>query len=358
MHQRWIKMIAALACCGFLLMGFGIYKVLLDPGKAILAGKPADSSGQELNRQETILLVGADQRPGETNFNTDSIILAGINPQTKRISLLSIPRDTRILLPGHGYVKINSVCALTDMQTLQACLTDLTGEPISGYIQTNFQGFKHIIDTLGGVTVNVEKDMYYETGDQQDGYINLHKGLQRLDGEKALEYARFRHDSLSDISRTARQQVILKSLAKELFQLSTVPKLPALIPQLFQVVRTNLSVRDLYTLAKVAVGFNSSNVISQTLPGEFLDLNGVSYWQVDPNGTRTVVSQLEQGITTDKVVDQEPVDLLKPETTPPKKPETTPQKNSEIPLPGNNLDPNGEGSTDFTEFEFFNGQDY
>lgn len=342
----WRKLgliLVAITVLGGLTAGFIWNRGLFGVGNLASNVGLLDLGNGGLKNRVNVLLIGADQRPEETKFNTDSLILAMVDPDTRRVSLLSIPRDTRINLPGHGYMKINSVAALTDLPTLQKSVEDLTGQALAGYVQTNFQGFKKIIDTLGGVTVDVEKDMYYETGDTEDGYINLHKGVQRLDGAKALQYARFRHDALADISRTARQQVVLKAVAKEIFKLSTLPKLPFLIPQLMQAVHTNLSAKDIFALSKVAVGFESSNVVSQTLPGMFLDLEGVSYWKVDSSEVKKVVQNLLQGKTTNKVIDQENVDLLKPVTPTPRNP---------LPkVPGNSQDPNGTKSSGYQVFK-------
>jgi len=321
--------------------GFVGYKLFFESGKMMPDDGLLDSTNDGFKNRVSILLIGADQRPEQKKFSTDSIILASVDPETKRTSLLSIPRDTRVALSGHGHVKINEIVAFKDLSTLQSTVEELTGEEIAGYVQTNFRGFKEIIDTLGGIEVNVEKDMYYETGDEEDGYINLRKGEQRLDGSKALQYARFRHDALADISRTARQQVVLKAVAKEMFRLSTIPKLPFLVPQVMDAVNTNLSSKDIFTLAKVAVGFNSSNVISQTLPGTFLDLDGVSYWNVDPIEVKKVVENLFQGKTTDKVIDYENVDLLKPVVPTPNNPQPK--------VPGNSQDPNGQKSPGYQE---------
>ena len=311
-------------------------------GNTGLPGSTAASADTMVNRV-TVLLVGADQRTPDPKFNTDTLILASVDQADKRISLLSIPRDTRILLPKFGYVKINSVMALTGYPSLLTEVSDLTGVPVNGYIETNFDGFKSVIDTLGGITVNVEKDMYHNTyEDGPDGVINLHKGVQRLDGVKALQYARFRSDALGDISRTARQQAVLKAVAKEMLQPGTIPKLPRLIPQLMQAVHTDLSLGDLLKAARVAIGFSSANVVTQTLPGGFLDLDGVSYWDVDPGEAKKVMSNLLNGITTGQVVDQESgVDLLKPVTPVPGNP---PPK-----VPGNSQDPNGQGSTGYQD---------
>lgn len=308
-------------------------------------GNEQTSNGTDevLKNRVSVLLVGADQRPGSEEFNTDSLILASIDPKNQRISMLSIPRDTRVTIPGHPSIKINGVAHLSDMQTLVEVVADLTGVPLAGYIQTNFSGFKQIIDTLGGITVNVEKNMYYETGDKTDGYINLKKGVQRLDGSQALQYARFRYDALGDISRTARQQVVLKSVAAETLQLSTLPKLPWLIPQLNKAIHTNISVGDMLKLSRVAVDFKNVDLVTQTLPGKFLDLRGVSYWEVDPDEAKKVMRDLFQGITTAKVIDDQEVDLLKPIVTTPSKP---------LPkVPGNHQDPNGQESTDYQKAE-------
>lgn len=301
-------------------------------GQQGMGGSVASMEGT-LSSRVNVLLIGADQRPMDKTFNTDSLILASMDPVNKQVSLVSIPRDTRVPLAGHGEVKINSVLSLTDLAQLEGTVSDLLGVPVQGYILTNFQGFKDIIDTLGGIMVDVEKDMYYETGDKTDGYINLHKGLQRLNGSEALQYARFRHDALADISRTARQQVVLKAVAKEMFQLKTIPKLPVLVPQILKAVQTNLSTMEILKLANVTAGFDSSKVMSQTLPGSFFDLDGVSYWNVDPDEAKKVVRRLFEGVTTDGVVDGEKVDLLKPVV-----PSQAPK------VPGNSLDPNGQAS--------------
>lgn len=265
---------------------------------------PEDSalSPDELKGRVSVLLLGADQRGKEAYYNTDSIILATIDTQNKRISLLSIPRDTRVEDKNGKEVKINSIAGSDGPVALQQVVSNLTGLPVSGYILTNFEGFKAIIDALGGITIDVEKNMYYETGDKTDGIIDLKKGVQRLDGAKALQYARFRHDALADISRTARQQAVLKAVAKQMLQVGTIPKIPTLVPKLHDAVESNLSLGDMLKLTQVVVGFNQSNMISQTLPGEFLTLNGVSYWKVDPEKVKQTVKNLLMGITTDDVI--------------------------------------------------------
>lgn len=250
----------------------------------------------------TVLLVGVDRRPGETSLssNTDSLLVASINTDNGKVALVSIPRDTQVIIPGYGKNKINAAARVgKGLKTTTALIEGLTGQPIDGYVLTNFTGFKSIIDTLGGITVTVEKDMHYVTGDVADGVINLTKGTQRLNGTQALQYARFRQDALADISRTVRQQTILKAMGKEFMKVKTIAKLPWLIPQIAKSMETNLSAGQLWSLANVLLRFEKPEISSQTLSGNFLIENDISYWKVNPLISRAVVKRLfEEGKTS------------------------------------------------------------
>lgn len=249
----------------------------------------------------TVLLVGVDRRPGETTLsNTDTLLVASINTVNGKVALLSIPRDTQVTIPGYGKDKINVAARVSKgLNTTTALIQSLTGQPIDGYVLADFAGFKKIIDTLGGITVSVEKDMYYVTGDATDGVINLKKGAQHLNGQQALQYARFRQDALADISRTVRQQTVLRAMEKEFLQVKTVPKLPWLIPQMSKSVETNLTLAQLWSLTNVLLHFERPEISSQTLPGNFLTENGISYWKVDPQKSQAVVKRLfEEGKNT------------------------------------------------------------
>jgi len=249
----------------------------------------------------TVLLVGVDRRPGEQSFsNTDSLLVASINTTNGKIALLSIPRDTQVTIPGLGKNKINAAARVgKGPKTTTALIEELIGQHINGYVLTNFSGFKTIIDTLGGITLSVEKDMYYVTGDTIDGVINLKKGTQRLNGAQALQYARFRNDAFADISRATRQQTVLKAMGKEFLQIKTVPKLPWLIPQMSKAVETNLTASQLWSLTNVLLHTETPEVSSQTLPGIFLAENNISYWKADPHWSSVVAKKLfEEGKTS------------------------------------------------------------
>ncbi|WP_425800328.1 LCP family protein [Desulfitobacterium sp. Sab5] len=260
------------------------------------------TQGEALNKSRfTVLVVGMDNRPGEKYIgNTDSLLVTSIDQVNHRMSFLSVPRDTQVNLPGSGIQKINAIARLQKgFPSTQKYIEQLIGSPIDGYVMTNFNGFKTIVDTLGGITVNIEKNMHYDTGDSQDRYIDLKKGTQRLNGTQALQYARFRNDELADISRTARQQEILKAIFAEATALKNLPKIPLVISKVYQNVQTDLNIGQLWSLANTFNKKDTFQTINQTLPGKFVTEQGVSYWKVNSSLAKKVVSQLYlEGKTT------------------------------------------------------------
>ncbi|MCL1791276.1 MAG: LCP family protein [Peptococcaceae bacterium] len=286
-------------------------------------------TGEQLSNRVTFLLVGVDQREGQSWYNADSIILASADPDTKIISLMSIPRDSEVM----GHTKLNAIPSMRGMETTMKVVSEITGIKIDGYIKTNFNGFKEIIDILGGIDIYVEKDMYKLTGDEEDGVINLKKGMQRLDGSQALQFARFRSDPLGDITRTGRQQKVIMAMAKEALKPGTIVKLPQLLPQVLKSVETNLKTSELLRLAGMAKNFKSDNMVSATAPGYFLsDADNISFWRIDAEAVKRVAANLLKGISTNLVVmgginevpflegDDDPLEPPDPDTPEPPEP--------------------------------------
>ncbi|MFX4262628.1 LCP family protein [Pelotomaculum propionicicum] len=283
------------------LLAAGYYQVnkILNPGDSI----GGITIPTPLGKRTNVLLLGIDARQGETMARTDSIIMASIDPKTKQIALLSIPRDTRVNIPGHGWDKINSASVYGGPELTTRVVSDLLGISLKYYVMTNFSGFKDIVDTLGGVTIDVEQNMYHEDETDLANEINLRKGLQRLDGDKALQYVRYRGYVQGDIDRTKHQQVFLMALAKEILQPSTIPKLPKLIPEINKYVKTNVGTSDMVKMASTLKSIEDYNMVAQTLPGRNIDIGGGSYWGVDPSEAKQMLAKLFNGeITTDIVL--------------------------------------------------------
>ncbi len=274
--------------------------IFFPDGLDIIESDPVGLVGE--GRRLNVLLMGIDARKGENMGRSDTMILASIDPKSKQVALLSIPRDTRVNIPGHGWDKINSAVVYGGPELSAKVVSNLLGIQVKDYLLADFNGFKDVVDVLGGVTMNVEQNMYH--WDDSDGgiyQINLKKGLQRLDGDKALQYVRFRDYAMGDVDRTKYQQKFLVALAKEILQTGTIPKLPKLVPEINKCVKTNMGLGDMIKMASAAKNLENSNIVTQTLPGRPLDIGG-SYWGVDPKEARQVVARLFKGEVTADVV--------------------------------------------------------
>ncbi|CAM4465327.1 LCP family protein [Paenibacillus phoenicis] len=213
-----------------------------------------------------ILLMGVDARglkKGEIP-RSDTMLVASLDPVSKKAYLFSILRDTYTKIPEHGSDRINTAITHGPNTAMQA-VSDLLGIPIQYYVYTDFQGFIELVDAVGGVDFYVEKDMHYTSkADNHEYDIDLKKGQQHLDGKTALQYVRFRHDALSDYTRTERQRNFLKAVAEKLKSTTSIMKLPSILEKINPYIDTNLSVQDMWKLA--TVGYDTEMVASEQIP--------------------------------------------------------------------------------------------
>jgi len=258
--------------------------------------KSKERPPETLTNRVNILLLGVDdtdkELPGDTARRSDTMMVASISPENGTINLLSLPRDTKVNIPGRkGYDKINHAYAYGGVQLAQRTVEQFLQIPINYYVVINWQAFIKVIDTLGGVDLYVEHDMNY-----QDPYaeldIDITKGYQHLDGKKAGQYVRFRSDELGDIGRVQRQQRFLKALAKETMQVSTIFKVPALVNTLDQYVETDMSAMTMIKVGNSLKSFDSNNLMSEMLPGDFATIDGLSYWLPDKEQTQQLVQTM------------------------------------------------------------------
>jgi LCP family protein required for cell wall assembly len=206
--------------------------------------------------QTDILILGLDAREGEGYMaRTDSIMLLGIDPAHLRASVLSIPRDVFIDVPGYGSQRINTINVLGEqdrqgggVDLLIESLAQDFGVNIDRYVRLNFQGFVELVDAVGGLTIDVERaivDDFYPTEDGGVQTIRFDSGLQYMNGERALQYARTRYAD-DDYHRAARQQQVLSAL---LGNLANPVRWPAVINVLNRHLDTNLTLWDMLRLA-------------------------------------------------------------------------------------------------------------
>lgn len=230
----------------------------------------------------TTLVIGTDTRPGETGGNTDVLMVVSIDNKNKRIEILSIPRDTMVRLPDGSTGKINAAYEMGGVEATDQIVENLVGFNIPHYALTHFGGLVQIIDTIGGIWVDVPEPMHYVTGDKVYGTIDLNPGYQKLTGAQALGFVRFREDALGDIGRTSRQQEFIKALEKALLQPGNILKLPRLVSEFSSTIESDLPRSQELGLAYHANTFKDYKVVNETLPGAYYDMNGISYWLVNP----------------------------------------------------------------------------
>ncbi|MDN4620596.1 LCP family protein [Paenibacillus sp. PsM32] len=218
-----------------------------------------------------ILLMGTDTRDADSNGRSDSMMVATIDPVTKKAYLMSILRDTYVDIPGHGSSRLNAAYSYGGVELAKETVSNLLGIPIDYYVTIDFEGFKTLVDTIGGVEIDVEKDMNYTDGGDQHRYdIHLTKGLQHLDGTHALQYVRFRHDATSDFTRTERQRKFLTALAAELQSSTSIVKLPSILSSIAPYLHTNLSLTDMIKLSSLGLDINLDKTEKLQIPPNHL----------------------------------------------------------------------------------------
>jgi len=253
--------------------------------------KPPEPVSKYIN----ILLLGVDdgdnENPGAPK-RSDTMIVASINSEEGRIHLLSIPRDTKVAIPGHkGSEKITHAFFYGGSELAIRTVEDLLEIHINHCVVIDWQAFIKTIDLLGGVDLYVENNMRYE-----DPYanlvINLTKGYQHLDGNQAGQYVRFRSDELGDIGRVQRQQRFLKAVAEQALQFSTIWKLPTFFREMDQYVTTDITGFKIVKLANHLKKFRSGNLSAEMLPGNFATIDGLSYWVHNKEQTKLMVERM------------------------------------------------------------------
>ena len=288
--------LAIVAGCFFL--GKFAFKTFFAPKVPVVAATEDIGKDATLNRRINVLLLGIDDGDSEdfgtdAPKRTDAMLVVSFDPDNNEVSLLSIPRDTRVTIPGRREPdKINAAYAYGGIKLAQQTVANLMQIPIHYYIVANWQGFIQIIDILGGVDMYVEHNMNYE-----DPYANLEihlkQGFQHLNGRQAGEYVRFRHDELGDIGRVQRQQKFFKALSGEFFSVGNVVKLPSIIDALGKNTETDM---DTFTMLRAANSFKlfgGERVQSEMVYGDFKTIDGLSYWVTSPENLTKSLDELK-----------------------------------------------------------------
>ncbi len=243
-----------------------------------------------------ILLLGGDKVAG----NTDTMMLVNFNPETAKISVLSVPRDTRVKVNGLGYTKINAAYPRGGSDLAINTVTNFLGTCIQYYVYVDTSAFRRIVDILDGVDYYVPVDMDYEDP-LQKLRIHLKKGQQRLDGNKAEQFMRFRqplhynkeikkyYDG-SDIKRIAAQQSFIKELIRQKTSIKYMTRLNDIINEIFSSIETNITLSDALKLSQNINKVDVNQVQMFTVPCSSEPMiNGIWYYLPDKTKTKEIV---------------------------------------------------------------------
>ena len=283
-------------------------------GNVLPLGKPVDSPEPtslslkdlwdagfryQVTSPVNILVMGIDEVPNVPKTSpkifsgrTDTMLLVRIDPTQGTANVLSIPRDTRVDIPGERIAKINHANTVGGAKLAARTVSyNLGGVPVDRYVRVSTVAFREMVDLVKGVEVLVPKPMYYRDR-AQDLTIDLEAGWQTLNGEQAEQFARFRQDAYGDIGRVQRQQMLLKALRDRLTSPAIIPQLPQAIRILQRYIDTNLSLEEMLALANFALELQPEELHMVMLPGRFSDPEEfvASYWIQDRESSSRVIN--------------------------------------------------------------------
>jgi LCP family protein required for cell wall assembly len=237
------------------------------------------------NTYLNIVLLGSDKRPDSGAWRTDSMIVVSIDERNRVVRLLSLPRDLWVDIPGHGYNRINTADLWGELarksggpDRVKQTIYQNLGIPIHYYVRVDFQGFMKIVDTLGGVDIDVEYDL---------PDMDITAGMHHMDGITALRYARSRYTT-SDFDRGRRQRKVLMALWEQALTLDVVPRLPALWVTMADTFETDLPLDEVINLAYLGTRIKRQHILSGAI-----DASLVQDW-VTPAGAQVLLPRQDR----------------------------------------------------------------
>lgn len=285
--------------------GFGwLYSVITVPKSGGDPGVDPVSATPPPDRRINVVIMGHDVeviRGHRQATRTDTIMVASFDPLYHEVDILSIPRDTRVQIPGRrGYDKINAAHAYGGPDLTVQTVSEFLGVPIDGYVDVGVEGFQKMVDILGGVDVYVPYNMNYDDP-VQDLHIHIPKGNQHLDGYQAMGFVRERyHDPRGDFGRMDRQHEFIRAMVQKMMEPGSWPRVPKLMVTLARYVRTNLDASTMMKLAEIGHSAGSDGLVMTTLPTKDLWKNGVSYQEADAATLKKYVDRYVRGIDPER----------------------------------------------------------
>ena len=257
-------------------------------GRGSRGGAPGLMAGEHTVH---VMILGVDQRADDVG-RSDTLMVATLDTESGKGALLSVPRDTRLAIDGHGYDKANHAYAFGGHALSMSAVENLLGVPMDHYLIINTRAFERIIDAIGGVDINVEKRMHYEDPWDDNGglVIDLYPGEQHMDGKKAIQYVRYR-DGEGDIGRIGRQQKFMQAVLAKVISPEILPRLPKLIEEVSSAVKTDMSLTEMLDFAQRLKDIHDAGLSADMVPGEPAYYQDISYWIPDIVATRQMLAE-------------------------------------------------------------------
>ena len=299
------KLFMTLLICSGILMIFGIVCIINVKGTAYnnLWANQNLKQQNENNNNTTIpsrkdlpplnvLLLGLDK----DGSRTDVILLASYDPNKKIVNLLSIPRDTKVYYNGTAH-KINFLYGKQEEKLVKAKIEEMTGLRIRYFVTVDFIGFRKLVDAFDGVKIDVPTDLKYDDP-YQNLHINLKKGIQILDGNKAEQFVRFRKGNSftdgydgGDITRINSQQIFISEFIKQKANIRYIVHADKLFDILSEYVKTDVDFSTISPYISQVLDINNISIKSHVLPGISSMSNDVWYFVYDKNATKKVIGE-------------------------------------------------------------------
>ena len=237
-----------------------------------------------------MLLLGNDRRPGQGWARSDTVILARLDPNEKSVSLISLARDTRVAVPGHGTTKLAHASAYGGPALAIQTVKELTDLPVNHYVQVDFEGFASIVDAVGGVKMTVDKATTSPEG------VYVPAGKRVLTGKQALAFVRNRKGyAKGDHQRMKNQQKFLLALARQASKPENFTRLPKIIDSTSENIQTDMSVTELMALAGKYRGIEKEDMRSKSAPVKGAVIGGGSYQVLKEAEFRAMLEDFEDG---------------------------------------------------------------
>ncbi|MCT4621429.1 MAG: LCP family protein [Marinisporobacter sp.] len=301
--KKFFKVLIIAFFCFTIVMGTGAY-ILTSSVNVKGQGYGNEGIGEDESPKKeervNVLVVGVDAKDIESakRARTDTMMLATFDPNTKQVDIISIPRDTRVVIRGRrSKDKINHAHAYGGMDLSMKAVKDLLGVPVHYYVEINYAAVGKVVDDVGGVEINVPMNMkYYDPKADPPLKINLKKGKQVLDSDKAMQFLRFRKGYINqDLGRIDAQHDFLKALADKILSPAIITKLPKLVRTFNTYVDTNMPITTMGSYALQAKDLKIEDINMVTIPGEPKKINGLWYYVPDMDQTKTIVKQIFSG---------------------------------------------------------------